>query len=674
MSKHQFEKLTGDSLEEHFSNYLFDSWSYSKVSNFARNEKDFEKNYIYCEPYKVSAANVAGSAYHAALEIYFKGLRDGVSVDLPFLEQKAFEYIDAQPATCWKLSKTNPTIEKCIQTAYKNVTSFLNNFYAEKSVYEDEIDEVLDIEEFVTAWVTVNGVDIPLPSKMRIDLVFKNKQGEIVVVDHKSKSSYTDDNEAKYIVGTQAMTYCLGYEKWNDCEVSEVWFVENKHSKNRDGSNQLKPIKIKLDNDTRKLYEAQLYEPLKRMIEAISNPDYVYLINYNDNFVDKFELMEFWARTLIAEVEDFPLIPENKRDMVAKRQKKIKDSSLASISPKIIKNFRANASEFIVYNFDNKDMTPEQKIEHVLKTLAVQARVAKTFDGYSSNTYLLEVGAGTKISSLFKYRLDIANALSVPNVRMMPNLIPFDGKSYFALEASKKREKDLYWDPKFQEGSHIPLGIDNFGNTITWDTNNHSCPHMLTAGSTGSGKTVFLVSILEYAKLMDFERIIVFDPKYTDFAHYHGDSKVEVYNEIDEIEFQIGFLVEEMNELVRSRGFKKTLVICDEYADLVQTARKPKELGPGEKTLEENTQLLLQKSRALGFRIVIATQRSSVKVINGDIKVNLPIQVCFRVNKEVDSQVIIDETGGECLAGYGDALIKSPQYLNTIRFQSFYKK
>jgi len=670
---HYFENLNKEETEEHFSNFLFDSCSFSKVANFARNEKDFEKNYIYCEPYRSSAANIAGSAYHSALETYFKGLRDGEICDLVWLEKIAFEYTDAQPADKWKLQKTTPTIESCIKKAYDTTTKFLHNFYAEKSVYESNLKKVLAVEEYYTEWITINGVDIPLPFRAKIDLVFEAIDGGIILADHKTKSSFSDDQEAMFTIGKQAMTYVLIYEKKWNVKVSEVWFVENKHSKNKDGSDQLKPIKVIIDDDTRKLYGYMLYEATKRMLEAISNPDYIYLPNDSDDFIDKAEMYEFYCRTMLADIEDFPLIPENKKELVAKRLKKIKDSSVATISPTIVKNFKRNASEFIVYNLSNKDMTNEEKIEHSLKTLSVSARVEKTFEGYSSNTYLLEVGAGTKISSLFKYRLDIANALSVSSVRMMPNLFQYEGKSFLALEASKKREKDLMWDAKYLDGVKIPLGVDNFGETIYWDLNDHSTPHMLIGGSTGSGKTVFMVSILEYAKLAGFEKIIIFDPKYMDFKKYHKDSAVEVFNDISDIEFQIGYLVEEMNELIRCAGFQKTLIICDEYADLVQTARKQKQLGEGEKTLGENIQLLLQKSRALGFNIVIATQRSSVKVINGDIKVNLPIQVSFRVNKEIDSKVILDESGGEVLSGYGDGLIKSPSYLNTIRFQAFYK-
>ena len=83
--------------------------------------------------------------------------------------------------------------------------------------------------------------------------------------------------------------------------------------------------------------------------------------------------------------------------------------------------------------------------------------------------------------------------------------------------------------------------------------------------------------------------------------------------------------------------------------------------------------MLLQKGRSLGFRIIAATQRASANVITGDAKVNFPVLVCFRVPKEIDSKVVLDEPGAETLNGKGDGLIKSPEYFGLVRFQGFYK-
>ena len=344
-------------------------------------------------------------------------------------------------------------------------------------------------------------------------------------------------------------------------------------------------------------------------------------------------------------------------------------------------------------------MTNPEKISHVLRSFGIIANVAHEITGYSSTSYLLEVTAGTKIAGIAKYRLDIANALNVPSVRIGDNLMVYQGRSYLVIESPQKGHETLYWDKKYLEEEKIPLGKDNFGNLVVWDLNNHSTPHMLICGATGSGKSVSIISTINYAVEAGIDRIVIFDPKY-EFIQYHREG-IEVYNDIQEIESEMKRLVDDMQQRAKSGNTgKKTLVVFDEFADAVSSARSGTELdiremvqvgtrkGPfgfpepkmelrtvgREKSLEENLKMLLQKGRSLGFRIIAATQRASVNVITGDAKVNFPVIICFRVPKEVDSKVVIDEAGAETLNGMGDGLIKSPEYFGVVRFQGFYKK
>jgi len=664
-----FDGMEPEAMDEHFSNYLIDSWSFSKVSSFARNEKAFEMSSIFGIYSKSSATTIAGKAYHKALDYFFTSLKAGVQIDIVELEQAAFQCIEGTPANLWKIQKTTPTIEDCQQKAYSTVSALLNNFMSEISTYTDDIAEILDVELYCDVFLTINGVDIPLPCHAQIDLVFKTKDGLTVIVDHKSKSTFTDEEEMTLGIGPQAITYVRCYETIKDIKIDEVWFIENKYSSNKNKAPQLNAFKIKIDPDVTRLYEALLYEPLKRTIEAVSTPDYVYLINPSDNFVDKAELYDFWARTMICEVEDFN-VEETKKDLVAKRLKKIRDASLSTITPQVIKKFKENASAFITYDLSNKNMTAEEKIEHVLRSFGTIVKVAHKFEGYSSNTYLLEVSAGVPIKSIYSRRLDIANALDVANIRLSNNLIEHEGKSYVGVDFSKKRDSNLYFDKSYSSGFKIPLGKDNFGNVIYWNLDNPSTPHALVCGATGSGKSVSIISTIGYAKLAKIDDIIIFDPKY-EFGDFRGRN-VDVINDIDEIEAYMALLVDQMNDLVKHGRKKMTLVIFDEFADAVANSTKGKKLNGG-RSLEENLRVLLQKGRSSGYRVMAATQRASVKVITGDAKVNFPVQICFRVPKEADSRVVLDEAGAESLAGMGDGLIKSPEYGDTVRFQAFYK-
>jgi hypothetical protein len=688
-----YKTYTPEQVEELLSNYLIDSWSYSKVSQFARNEKAFEKQYIYREADRYSASAVSGQAYHKALEVFFYNLKSGRATDIIDLQQIAFSFIDETDANRWKIQKTTPTVDECRQKAVSDVSKLLTNFMSESRIYTDGIREVVSSEQYIDTWVTVNGVDIPLPLHCIIDLIAITPEGKTVIIDHKSRAAFTDEKVMQYSIAKQAITYALAYESENEGKtVDEVWFVENKISANKDRSPQLSACRVKMDSDTRRIYEALLYDNLSRMIRATADPDYVYMINDDDNFTDRSELYDFWVKTMISEVEDFE-IPETKKPLIQKRLKKIRDAGTGSISPSVIKKFKTHTEQFIPYDYSNKNMTEQEKTEHVLRSFGITVRVAHALQGYSSISYLIETGAGTPISNISRYRLDLANALNVPNVRIQKDLTVYEGKSYLQIEVSRRSSDTLSWDAGKLSGQKIPLGIDNFNSTVYWDLNNHSTPHMLVCGATGSGKSVCLKATVEYALKAGISDIYILDPKH-EFSAYRKKG-ITVINEIEEIETQMALLVLEMQERVKTGTNKKTLVIFDEFADAVANSRKGKELNnyvmevvgisargipkmervlkSVDKSLEENMRILLQKGRSLGFRIVAATQRASTKVITGDAKVNFPVQVCFRVPKEIDSMVVLDEPGAESLNGRGDGLIKSPEYFGVVRFQGFYK-
>ena len=666
----RYETYTPDRLEKHLSGYLIDSWSYSKVSCFARNEKSFEKQYIYMEPDRRSSSTVAGNAYHAAMEEFFSIMQRTGNAQMPdvvSLERRAFEYIDENVgANEWKLQKTTPTVEECMADASRKAVALVRNFYGERDLYLEDAAEVMAVEGRYEEWLTVNGVDIPLPCHAVIDLVLRLKDGRTAIVDHKGRGAYSEDKEVALVHGKQGITYVLAFEKATGVHVDEVWFVENKYTANRDGSPQLRKFVIAMDADSRRLYEAMLYEPLRRMVEAVSDPDYIYTVNDSDNLTDKAELYTFWAKTMISEVDDFN-VPDDKKDLVGKRQRKIKDAALAMISPKVITGFRREAASFITYDLSFSNMTRPERIHHILMTFGMNTAVTEIV-GFSSDTYLLEVSAGVKIGNIYKYRKDIANALNVPNVRIAEDLAIYGGKSYVAVEAGKKRTETLEWDPKYLDGHKVPVGMDNFRNVIYWDLDNHSTPHLLVCGSTGSGKSVELRSLVAYAQLAGVTDITIMDPKYEFLDLASG--QVKVYSETGDMYRVMAAMVADMQRRPKTGDRHLTMLVIDEFADIMDSTPADR----GGMSIEQLLKMLAQKGRSLGFRIVAATQRASTKIITGDTKVNFPVQICFRMPKAIDSQVVIDEEGAECLQGQGDGLIKSPEYMDrTVRFQGFYK-
>lgn len=670
-----YKSYSADQLEELFSNYLIDSWSYSKVSTFARNEKSFEMLYVYREPERRSISSIAGNAYHEALARYFQSfVIEGVQPDVVDLTQAAYEYLDEVPVTSWRLTDKFPSVDAAIAEATRLTNALIENFIAEVGTYTDTLKRVLSVEVKEETWVTCNGVDIPLPLHYIADLVIETTDGKHIIIDHKSKASYTSDDEIALVHGQQAICYVLGYESSHpDTVIDEVWFIENKYSKNKDKSAQLRRHVLKMDTDSRRLYEYYLYQPLRRMLQAVSDPDYIYTINNSDNLSDKGALYEFSARTILAEVDDWEFIPEQKKEILKKRKRKIKDSSIAMISPQVVANFRSHAASFITFDYSKSNMTNKEKIEHCFRTFGRQIQVAHYIQGFSCDTYLCEVAAGVQLGKLSSYQKDIAYALDVPSVRIASDLVMFDGKSFLSIEVNKKRTETLMYNESYLHGHRIPIGLDNFRDTVVWDLDNHSTPHMLVCGATGSGKSVCIKSTIYYCLQAGIKDIYVLDPKYEFLEMQKYGCKV--CNEIEEIEQALQNMVVDMNNRVKFGEKHLTVVIFDEFADAQDQSKvlhkrdKDSNLIP----MEDSFKMLLQKGRSCGFRFLAATQRADTKTISGTIKVNFPVLCCFRVPKAVDSKVVIDEEGANTLAGQGDGLLKSPEYLDSVkRFQGFY--
>ena len=445
-----------------------------------------------------------------------------------------------------------------------------------------------------------------------------------------------------------------------------------------------------MDKDSRALYEAILYEGVRGVIQAVSDADYVYQINGDDNYVDKAELYYFWCKTMTLEVEDFQYVPEKKKELISKRLKKIRNSDIKNVDPILIKRFKQSAAEFVQYDLSNSDMTLKEKIEHVLRTFQVIVNVAHEFDGYSSNTFLIEVSAGVKIDSVYKLRKEIANVLNVPNVRIPSDLVVYEGKSYVGLETSKKREKDLMFDSSERDGMKIPIGKDNYGRTLFWNLDNPSTPHMVVGGATGSGKSAFIESTIAFMDEAGIKQMDIFDPKY-EFTEYINNPRFHVSQEIIDIENRAKKLVDQMNDKIKKGKTDKAVIIFDEMTDAFDMSRSGRDLniyemipygtkGKSKKeiigqyvSLRKNMESLLQKGRSSGVRVAALMQHPSAKNLDGSLKANLPLQICFRVAKAINSTIIIGETGGESLSGFGDGLVNSPEYIGIQRFQSFWK-
>ncbi len=325
-----------------------------------------------------------------------------------------------------------------------------------------------------------------------------------------------------------------------------------------------------------------------------------------------------------------------------------------------------------------------------LAQFGVEARVMGMVVGPRVTRYELQLAPGTKVSKVSNLKDDLAYALASTEIRI---LAPIPGKSAVGVEVPNQRPDfvtlgDIYRDfPKSAGPLMVWLGKDISGKAVYTDLTR--LPHLLIAGTTGSGKSGCincLVSSVLLRSTPEQVRFIMIDPKKVELSHYDRiphllvpvvtnmkDAAGVLHNVAKEMEDRYELMeldharnLAEMNKTRARRGERPLpyiLIVIDELADLMMVS--PQEV-------EDYVIRLAQKSRAVGIHLVVATQRPSADVITGMIKANIPSRIAFAVSSQTDSRVILDVNGAEALLGMGDMLFKPLGSSHLQRIQGAY--
>ncbi|GAB1475315.1 DNA translocase FtsK [Bacillota bacterium] len=331
------------------------------------------------------------------------------------------------------------------------------------------------------------------------------------------------------------------------------------------------------------------------------------------------------------------------------------------------------------------------KLEDTLKSFGVNAKVIQVTKGPAITRYEIQPDIGVKVSSIVRLADDIALNLEARSIRMEA---PIPGKAAVGIEVENERInlvsiRELIESKEFKDSKSkitFSVGKDIAGTPIVADLK--SMPHLLIAGSTGSGKSVCLnsiiVSILYKAK-PDEVKLVLIDPKVVELGNYNGIPHllIPVVTEPSKSAAALGWAVSEMtdrykkfaeegvrdlssyNEKITEKGkdgspLPQIVIIIDELADLMMVA-------PSQ--VEESICRLAQMARAAGMHLIVATQRPSVDVITGVIKANIPSRIAFAVSSQFDSRTILDMSGAEKLMGKGDMLFNPLGMAKPVRIQ-----
>jgi RecB family exonuclease/energy-coupling factor transporter ATP-binding protein EcfA2 len=625
----------------------------------------FKINYINGDTIETTRniSGIIGQAFHTAMDVFYSGrdaneqdaIKDGLEAGMQFLDSYEDGFIDFSTTVA-----TKQKAQEIFAFAYNSYVSEIKNEKEELVACEQVIETDVDVE-----W---NGkrLKLPVPLKGYVDKIVR-RNGQLCIVDYKTTRAFTKEDKIDGQKIIQAVQYyLLVFAEYGEAPHSMI-YEEVKVSKNRNGEPQVKRYEIVFkDNEQFFDFYFRLYDDMTRAI----NGEAVFVPNIQTIFDNEVSIVSYIHRLDVSE-EASKLMAKYKVENITDLLKK-KIQSAGNM-----RKFMETAEKKFVSakNLNYNKMNIQEKIQTKLMEHGMLIQFEDKIEGYSVDLYRFNPSIGLKMSKLLSYTADVEQVVGVSGVRV---LAPIPNTSLVGFEVPRK-------DRKFPEkipapkGFELAIGVDIYGKDLHFDI--RKAPHLLVAGATGSGKSVFLNSIISQLATISNVDLHLFDPKMVELSQFRSRA-IEYYSDIESIYLALDQLVAEMNvrygrlseagvrnidEYSGQMNYK--FVVIDEFGDLTVGNKSEGKLNFS-KEISKSLLILAQKARACGIHLIIATQRPSTKIITGDIKANFITKAVFKASKEIDSRVVCDLSGAEKLLGKGDMLFFPPDS-DMVRLQGF---
>lgn len=642
------KRVKAEDLACEYVNFPVPHYSYSSLTKFGSDPFMFKVNYINGDQIETTSSptNVLGRTMHKALETYLGGnpdvpvpADDGEAIKVAY--KTALEYLNGYSDG---FIEYNTTVESRAKLEERFAFAFFG--YIKEFNYKKFVKEIVLVEKMLKHKVEVNGKVLPVPLKGSADLVYRDHKDRLIIRDHKFTSRYSDPEAidgAKLIQA--AFNYFLVAAETGEVPYSMV-YAEFKIVPNKDGSPQMREFEIVFGEHP--LVFEFFYRYYYDVTDALLGKQ-VFVPNVYAMYDKEVSILAYIHRLDEDEARE-KAFKANKVDNITDFLKRriMKDGSMK-------KYLETVATKFVsAETLNYKSMTTEEKIKMKLAEHGLAVEFHSKVQGNSVELYRYEPSIGLKMSKIMAYVKDIEQVVEKSGIRVLAP-IPNSGLVGFEVPL----ENRTFPTAPQSQGFKLAIGQTVMGDPRMFDV--RQAPHMLVAGSSGSGKSVFLNAIINQLLTIPNVELHLFDPKQVELFTYEGHaSVVEYQSHHAAIATSLEGLVEVMEERykdMKAAGKRNIdqmsampykFVIIDEFADLGMKT-----------TIGSLIQLLAQKGRACGIHLIIATQRASTSVISGDIKVNFPTRVVFRMSKSIDSRVMLDEDGAEKLLGKGDMLFAS---------------